>query len=61
MNADEGIRRFGDKAVAALLKEFAQLKDMNIFTAVAASSLTKKEKKNALRSINLVKEKHTEI
>ena len=57
MNAEEGIKRFGDKAIAALLKEFAQLHDLNVFTAVMASSLTQEQKSNALRSINLIKEK----
>ena len=41
----------------ALLKEFAQLDDMTVFDGLFAHELTDEQKRNALRSINLIKEK----
>ena len=41
----------------ALFKEFAQLHDKKVFKAIKASDLTRTQKKNALRAINLIKEK----
>ena len=58
MTADKGIDRYGQRAVDALLKEFAQLDDMTVFDRLFANQLTDEQKRNALRSINLIKEKH---
>ena len=58
MTTDKGIDRYGQCAVDALLKEFAQLDDMTVFDRLFANQLTDEQKRNALRSINLIKEKH---
>ena len=55
MSAREGIKLFGQRAIDALFKEFAQLDDKAVFRGVMASSLTTKQKKGALSAINLIK------
>ena len=57
MHANAGIRKHGKKAIDALFQEFAQLDDQTVFKGVHASSLTKTQRKAALRAINLIKEK----
>jgi hypothetical protein len=57
MSAAAGIKKHGQVAIDALFKEFAQLHDKNVFEAMDASSLTEKQKKQALRAINVIKEK----
>ena len=57
MTADKGIKRYGQVAIDALFKEFAQLNDLSVFTPMKANKLSKEEKKDSLASINLIKEK----
>ena len=57
MPAKKGIEKHGQVAVDAMLKEFAQLDDMSVFEGIDASTLTAAQKKEALRAINLIKEK----
>jgi Reverse transcriptase (RNA-dependent DNA polymerase) len=57
MTAKAGIKKHGEAAVAALMKEFAQLEDLGVYEAVDATLLTQQERKAALRAINLIKEK----
>jgi hypothetical protein len=57
MTATAGIKKHGQKAVDALLKEFCQLDDKSVFAAVDAKTQSAKQKKAALRAINLIKEK----
>lgn len=57
MHADKGIATCGQPAVDALLKEFAQLNDLTVFGPLHAEQLTTEQKRNALPSINLIKEK----
>ena len=61
MSAKAGIKKHGNDARAALLKEARQLNDKNVFTAFDATSLTYKQKgevlRTALRAVNLIKEK----
>ena len=56
----KGLERFGEKAVEAVLKEFAQLDDSNSFEPHHAHLLTKDQKKDALILINLLKNKDAE-
>lgn len=51
------LKKHGEKAWQALLKELHQLKDLDVFKAVHASTLTDKQKKEALREISVSKEK----
>ena len=53
----EGIRRFGDEAVAAVLKEYGQLDSKDVFDPVDATKLTIKEKLKALDLLTMIKKK----
>ena len=57
VSVKEGIKRFGDKAVQALVKELAQLHDKQTFTPLLASSLSIEEKKMALNLLAVIKQK----
>ena len=57
MSAKAGLRKHGKAAEAALMKEFFQLEALDAYEALDASSLTKEQKRLALRAINLIKEK----
>ena len=57
MSAKAGLKKHGERAWKALLKELRQLKDLDVFKAVHASSLTEKQKREALREITVLKEK----
>ena len=57
MMEHEGIAKHGEKAVEALMKEYAQLEKFKVFEPLDSASLNKKEKKRALRVINLLKKK----
>jgi hypothetical protein len=57
MTATAGIKKHGQKAIDALLKEFCQLDNKSVFAAVDAGTLSAKQKFAALRAINLIKEK----
>ena len=57
MHASEGIKRFKEKAVAAMFKEYKQLDDMQVVVRVAYDKLTDEQKRNALNAVNLIKEK----
>ena len=57
MSARAGIRKHGQAAINALMKEFAQLHNQNTFDPVHAHMLTKEQKDAALRAVNLIKEK----
>ena len=43
MTAKKGIRKDGDRAIEALLKELAQLEDMHTFEPEHAQKLTRKQ------------------
>jgi hypothetical protein len=57
MSANAGIKKHGRKAEEALLAEFAQLEDLDVYEPLHPSKLTRAQKKSALRAINLIKEK----
>ena len=57
MSFKKGLRKHGLEARKAMLKEFVQIKDKEVFSPVRASSLTPTERRKALRTINLIKEK----
>ncbi len=57
MTAKQGIKLFGEKAIAAMLKEYKQLASLKVFGRAPAEMLTPENMKNALRAINLIKEK----
>jgi len=57
MTAKAGIKKHGQVAVDALVNEFAQLDDKNVFEPLHGDSLTWEEKKAALDAISVIKEK----
>jgi hypothetical protein len=57
MTAKAGIKKHGKAAEAALMKEFAQLEALDVYESVDPESLSKEQRHNALRAINLIKEK----
>jgi len=59
MAATAGIKKHGQAAVDALLQEFCQLDSKNVFEPLDASTLTASQKREALRTVNLIKEKRS--
>jgi hypothetical protein len=57
MSARKGIKKFGRLAEEALLVEFAQLEQYDVFEPVDPNTVSKSAKKGALRAINLIKKK----
>jgi len=57
MTTKAGIRMYGEKAEQALMQEFAQLEELGVFSAKNARELTREQKGNSLRAINLITKK----
>ena len=57
VSVSEGIKRHGDKAVAAILAEFSQLHDEQVFKPCDPAQLTKSSKRKALNLITMIKQK----
>ena len=64
MTAKAGFKKFGQEAVAAMIKEFTQLNEgavpgKPVVIPTDVKSLTALERKKALRAVNLIKEKRS--
>lgn len=57
MSERAGLRKHGKTAEAALMTEFSQLEDLDVYDALDPATLTRAQKKSALRAINVFKEK----
>jgi hypothetical protein len=57
MSAKTAIKKHGSAAVDAMMAEFAQLQNLSVYRPLDPTKLTPKQKRNALRSINLINEK----
>jgi hypothetical protein len=57
MTAREGLRRFGERAAEALVKEWVQLNDKGVFEGVRFDDVTPEQRSKALRLVQLIKEK----
>jgi hypothetical protein len=57
MSAKAGVKKFGDRAKEAIVQEWKQLDDKAAFKPRSFESLAPIERKKALRSITLIKEK----
>ena len=57
VSVKEGIKSHGKRAIDAVLSEFTQLNDKNIFKPVNPQSMSQRGKREALNLITLVKEK----
>ena len=66
MSAKKGIKQFGDRAIAAMVKEFTQL-DQGAFPGkpvvcpIDADSITEQEMKMAMEAVSLIKEKRNGV
>jgi len=59
MTATAGIKKHGQAAVDDLLQEFCQLNNKDVFDPIDTSTLTTGQKREALRAVNLIKEKRS--
>jgi hypothetical protein len=57
MTAKAGLKKHGELAEVALLKEFSQQRDLDVWEILDPLQLTHEQKLNALRALNLLKEK----
>jgi len=57
VSAKKGIKMFGERALEALAKEYAQLDSLDVFIPMLVSELTLEQKRNALNAIDLIAEK----
>ena len=57
MSAKKAILKHGDVAIKAIIKEYKQLDDLDVFQPMLSKHLTKEQMAKALRSITVVKEK----
>lgn len=57
MTAKAGLKKHGKLAEQALMKEFMQLLDLDVFEPLIYDTLTEEQRKAALRMVNLIKEK----
>ena len=60
MPAKAGIRKHGDKAAEALLKDFVQLNDEDTFEVTNPNNLTKSQNKKDLKALSIITEKRDE-
>ena len=57
MSAKKGLQKHGDRAAAAILREFVQLHDMKVFEGICKTKLTPSQIRSALRLVTVIKEK----
>ncbi|KAI2501302.1 Reverse transcriptase (RNA-dependent DNA polymerase) [Fragilaria crotonensis] len=57
MSAKAAIRQHGKVAEDALLAEFSQMQDLTVYEPIDPATLTREQKRMALRAINLVQQK----
>jgi len=57
MSANKGIKTFGERALVAMAKEYAQLHDLQVFTPRHSHELSAEERRSSLNVIDLIKEK----
>ena len=59
MSMKAGIKRFGKKAVQAVLAEYMQLEDMDTMEAIDPSKLTRQQRRDALELLTFIKMKRS--
>ncbi len=55
MSAKRGIKLYGEKAIAAIFKEYQQLEDLKVLDRIDPLLLSEDNKRKALRAVNLIK------
>lgn len=61
MQARTEIKKHEQRAVAVMFKEYARLRDLDVTEKVKYDDLIEEQRRKALRSINLIKEKHNGV
>ena len=61
MSGKAGIKKHGEEAVSAILKEFGQLEHMKTFKPRHKHDLTREQISKAMRIITVIKEKHSGV
>ena len=61
MSAKAGLRKHGQRAEQALLKEYAQLEKQKVYESINPETLTSQQRKQVLRAVSLIKEKRDGI
>ena len=61
MSANKGIKEYGERAIAAIFKEYKQMHEMKVLGALDVDKLTTNEKQKSLRAINLIKLKRNGV
>ncbi len=61
MSVKKGIREFGRAAEEALMKEFAQHEDLTAYESVDPKTLSRQQKRAAIRALNLINKKRNGI
>ena len=59
MMGKKGIKKYGERAVADMYKEYTKLSYMKIMWALNPNILTRSHKEGSLRAVNLIKENGT--
>ena len=57
MPINRGQKLSGERAVAAMLKEYLQMEDMTVLEIVEPDPLTSEQKCKAMRAVNMIKQK----
>ena len=57
MSIKQGIEKHGTEAIAAVIKEYEQLRDMDTVTPINSDELSAMEKRGALELLTLIKKK----
>ena len=64
MSASKGIKKFGEKGLAAVIKEFTQLNEgavplqhKPVVVPIDPNTLSKEDKQKAMNAVNLIEEK----
>ena len=57
MSTKKGVAKHGEKAIMAIIKEFTQLDEKDVFDPIKRDQLTKEQLAKAMRTITAIKEK----
>ena len=55
MNTKKGVKKFGTSAIEALFTEFYKIVKMKVFETIDPHTLTKQQKREAIKALSLIK------
>ena len=61
MSFQKGKKLFGERAIASMLKEYQHMEDMAVVAMIDPDSLSAEQRKKALRTVNLIKQKRNKV